>query len=165
MINWSLLADGKLEAIGPKKLHDSHGETICLALMRSASCERHIPVHFHSAAQNIREIWFVPLTPLLRPSTPRSQCSCPRSRQQPTAYGMRLARGGCSAESARTSLRSGMSPSTLVVPDKGRERRLAAKVRAPAQRPGVQTSATQRRQCTSPAVQGERHGPCSGQAV
>ena len=26
MINRSLLADGKLEAIGPKKLHDLHGE-------------------------------------------------------------------------------------------------------------------------------------------
>ena len=41
-------------------------------------------------------------------------------------------KGGCSEESARTSLRSGMSPSTLAVPDKGRERRLAAKVRAAA---------------------------------
>ena len=29
----------------------------------------------------------------------------PKSRQQPTAYGMRLAMGGCSAESARTLFR------------------------------------------------------------
>ena len=58
-----------------------------------------------------------------------------------------------------------MSPSMLAVPDKGRERRLAAKVRARLQRPGLQTGATQRRQCTPPAAQGERDGPCSGQAV
>ena len=42
-------------------------------------------------------------------------------------YGMRLAKGGCSAESAKTSLSSGVSPSTLAVPDSGSERRLAAK--------------------------------------
>ena len=32
---------------------------IPLTLMRSAGCERHIPVHLHSVAQNIRDLWFV----------------------------------------------------------------------------------------------------------
>ena len=75
------------------------------------------------------------------------------SRQQPTACDW--PRGGCSAESARTSLRSGMSPSTLAVPDKGRERRLAAKVRAAAKA----RSAEQRN--TKAAVQAAR---CAGGA-
>ena len=45
---------------------------------------------------------------------------------------MRLARGGSKDDSARMSLSSGGSPSTLVVPPRGRERRLAAKARAAA---------------------------------
>ena len=59
-------------------------------------------------------------------------------RQAPNAtaaqpvYSTRLARGAYSEESARTSLSSGESPSTLAVPDSGRERRLAAKERAAA---------------------------------
>ena len=44
------MADGTLEALGPKKLHDLHGETISLTLMRSAR------------RQNIRDLWFCTVT-------------------------------------------------------------------------------------------------------
>ena len=46
--------------------------------------------------------------------------------------GMRLARGGGADASARRSLRSGGSPSTLAAPESGRERRLVAKARTAA---------------------------------
>ena len=60
MINWSVLADGKLQAIGPKRLRDLHGETISLTLiMHSVGWERHLPVHVPSIAQNIRDLGFV----------------------------------------------------------------------------------------------------------
>ena len=46
--------------------------------------------------------------------------------------GMRLAKGGEADGSARRSLRSGGSPSTLSAPESGKERRLVAKARAAA---------------------------------
>ena len=62
---------------------------------------------------------------------------------------MRLARGGSRDDSARMSLSSGGSPSTLAVPRRGRERRLAAKARAAAK----ESRADQR------AVKAEMLGP------
>ena len=82
-----------------------------------------MPALFHSCA------CVFPHTPPLRPSTSHHfAVPVHMPKFQATDYGMRLARGSCSEESARTSLRSGMSPSTSAVPDKGRARRLAAKV-------------------------------------
>ena len=60
----------------------------------------------------------------------RSQCSA--TARLASLHGRRLAMGGGMAESTRTSLRSGGSPSTLAVPPSGSDRRLAAKVRAAA---------------------------------
>ena len=51
---------------------------------------------------------------------------------------------------------------TLAVPDNGKERRLAAKVRAAAKARSADQCTTPARQCTPPAVQQERHRPCFG---
>ena len=50
---------------------------------------------------------------------------------------MRLSRGGSREDSARMSLSSGGSPSTLAVPPRGKERRLAAKARAAVKESGA----------------------------
>ena len=47
-------------------------------------------------------------------------------------HGMRLAKGGLRAESAKLSLKRGGSPSTLAVAVSGKQRRPAAKARAAA---------------------------------
>ena len=60
----------------------------------------------------------------------RSQCSA--TARLASLHGRRLAMGGGMAESTRTSLRSGVSPSTLAAPPSGSDRRVAAKVRAAA---------------------------------
>ena len=59
-----------------------------------------------------------------------------------------------------------MSPSTLAVPDKGREKEAGGKgPHCCKGQEGAQTSATQTQRCTPPAVQEERHGPCFGQGI
>jgi len=63
------------------------------------------------------------------------------------AQGRRLAMGGGSAESSRTSLRRGACPSTLAVPHSGKERRLATKDRAAAK-----DSSTDQRKANADAV-------------
>ena len=79
----------------------------------------------------------------------RSQCISPKPGQQSTGkngesgrfHTTRLASGGGGGESARMSLKGGNSPSTLAVPVRGRDSRLAAKERAAAK----ERSADQRR--------------------
>ena len=58
-----------------------------------------------------------------RPSATRA----PAAQSSHTCYARREARGGDSAESARTSLSKGHSPSTLAVLEIGKESKLAAK--------------------------------------
>ena len=55
-----------------------------------------------------------------------------RHRASRSSHGMRLAKGGLRAESAKISLKRGGSPSTFAVAMSGRERRPAAKARAAA---------------------------------
>ena len=64
----------------------------------------------------------------------RSQCSA--TARLASLHRRRLAMGGGMAESTRTSLRAGGSPSTLAAPPSGSDRRLAAKVRAAAKEMG-----------------------------
>ena len=96
----------------------------------------------------------------------RSQCTSPKPGQQSTGkngesgrfHTTRLASGGGGGESARMSLKGGNSPSTLAVPVRGRDSRLAAKERAAAK----ERSADQRR---VKAAARTAHGtwPASGQ--
>ena len=91
-------------------------------------------------ARELQRRTFFCSTPLLRPSTPRSQCSSSKSRQQTTLkpkvqatdYGGRRLGGSASCAAPRRSLNSKGSPSTLAVCARGRDRRLAARARAAA---------------------------------
>ena len=91
--------------------YDSKTEVITKPLLANRPIVRRVDI-VNSCGSSCVTSWFFHTPPL---------CPCPRSRQQTTAW----LRGRVSQDVAG----NGVSLSPLAVPDKGRERRLAAKVR------------------------------------
>ena len=80
-----------------------------------------------SSVTGITPCFFSPQRPFATSPRGPSATRAPAAQSSHTCYARREARGGDSAESARTSLSKGDSPSTLAVLEIGKESKLAAK--------------------------------------
>ena len=143
MACWEPCQSGSLLATTSMRRSSETGTSMLMSARRTLRATR-APASWQTPA-TARSWWFFVSRPwplrfqavtlIFAPSPARSRCQCPTQRHariHHAAHGMRWASGGKSVELAKTSPMAGASPSTLLVPARGRPTSLDVNARAAA---------------------------------